>query len=307
MSLRRKIKRALKKAARAFKKVIEGVVDVVTTIVDAVVETVESIVAWIGSLIGLIVGLVLSIPIIGRIIQWIFQIVKEIIWRIVGIFDFVLALIGILPLKRMSICTIVLRDADGHMATRTEIQQCLDNLITVFKEEANVKVLPSIPFRKGAYSSFSKPELSSENSRGWIHFRDSDSDADILDVDCDAGAAKEDLLLTGSKFELLANTMCFYGNLRRLIGYGAPLVVFIVRRIDGKLGCSLGPLVDYITVSGAGIRRDQSIITHECGHACGLWHQDDNGNLMFPNVGRGTNLKRWQVAILRNSRHVTYF
>ena len=70
----------------------------------------------------------------------------------------------------------------------------------------------------------------------------------------------------------------------------------------GKLaGCSLGPLTDYVTV-----RADQPVcLAHELGHACSLLHTQAAANLMNPTCG-GVHLSRWQVAVLRASRHVTY-
>ena len=310
MGLWSKVKKVAKKAAKAVKKVLEVVVDIATTIVNAVVETLEStVIAWVGGLIGAIIGGILTIPYFGRFINWILQIIKTIIWRLVGIVDFGLSLIGILPEKKMRICVIALKDSIDYFATEAEILNNLDNLIQVFKDEANVRVVSSAPFQYNTpFSSVGSSTAS------WIHFKKNESSVSALDVSCNSKAAKEDIGLTGGVLQSTILEECFYGNFRRLIGYGAPLVVFVLRKVEGKLGCSLGPLVDYVTTSGDGIKRDISLIAHECGHACGLAHCGDfssgcdegnKNNLMYPNAGRNTKLNRWQVAVLRNSRHVT--
>ena len=51
--------------------------------------------------IGFVVNLILSIPIIGGIIRTILNWITEIIWRIVGLIDFVGSLIGIRLRKKM--------------------------------------------------------------------------------------------------------------------------------------------------------------------------------------------------------------
>jgi len=80
-------------------------------------------------------------------------------------------------------------------------------------------------------------------------------------------------------------------------------------------GCSLGPLTDYVLVEFTGAATDtaagqpansSSILPHEMGHACNLWHVSPS-NLMQPDNPRATNLSWWQIALIRASRHVTYF
>ncbi|MEZ4810748.1 MAG: hypothetical protein R2819_10340 [Allomuricauda sp.] len=307
-----KVKNAAKKVGKAVKKVVETVADAVTTVVNAVVETVESVVSWIGSAIGFVIGLIRSIPYVGAIIRWIMEVVKEIIWRVglwgLGILDFLLSLIGITPEKKLRICVVVLRlpsDKPGKLdpTVTNNILTNLNNLITVYKNEANIRIVPTGPF------NYSTPfnDLPTADP-DWIHFRDDASASDILDVRCNGGAAKDDIKKAGSKLELIANTTCFYSIFRRLVGYGAPITIFVVRSFtDGKLGCSLGPLSDYVTTSRPGVSADPLQIAHEISHSCGLWHLDDKSNIAYPSNGRGTDMRRWQIAIVRNSRHVSYF
>jgi predicted Zn-dependent protease len=60
------------------------------------------------------------------------------------------------------------------------------------------------------------------------------------------------------------------------------------------------------TLPGAPQDGAESILPHEMGHACNLWHVDPS-NLMQPFDPRTTNLSWWQILLLRASRHVTYF
>ena len=43
------------------------------------------------------------------------------------------------------------------------------------------------------------------------------------------------------------------------------------------------------------------------GHSCMLLHRSDGGNLLHPSWPRGAELTRWQRAVLRASRPVTFF
>jgi hypothetical protein len=126
--------------------------------------------------------------------------------------------------------------------------------------------------------------------------------AAALDVDCGARSWRQDLGEAGRYFrttraEALRGASSPAGG---VTGYGGPVAVFVVRDIAGKAGCSMGPLSDYVTVD----RVRGALIAHELGHACGLWHTKADGNLMLPAANR-EELTRTQVAVFRNSRHVT--
>jgi hypothetical protein len=93
-----------------------------------------------------------------------------------------------------------------------------------------------------------------------------------------------------------------------LLGYGAPITVFIVEEVQGDdVGCSPGPAGNYVVVDLDGIRENPSwTLAHELGHACSLLHLGAGDSLMRhdPN-GRRDYLKRWQKVLARASRHVT--
>jgi hypothetical protein len=89
-------------------------------------------------------------------------------------------------------------------------------------------------------------------------------------------------------------------------GSGAPITVFVVRDVLGKAGCSLGPLVDHVTVDRSALTDPRlRVLAHELGHACGLPHSSAAGNLMLPSR-MGDRLQPWQIGVFRSSRHVTY-
>ena len=106
--------------------------------------------------------------------------------------------------------------------------------------------------------------------------------------------------------EVLNRTIKLPELLLTLVGYGAPLTVFVVRSMSTHNGCSLGPAADYVTVEAKTLRGTRRLLAHEVAHACGLWHTKNPANLMFPR-GPGEELTHMQAAVLRTSRHVTHF
>jgi hypothetical protein len=124
------------------------------------------------------------------------------------------------------------------------------------------------------------------------------------------------------------SSYCFYGAWRRILGYGAPVTIFVVRDVDRDAatgdstdGCSLW-ITNYVTIeAGIAFPSALRVAAHELGHVCNLWHlcvDDDVKNLMadggtcsptsstFPDFV-DPYLDDWQVLLLRASRHVTYF
>ena len=101
----------------------------------------------------------------------------------------------------------------------------------------------------------------------------------------------------------------------RLAVVGDPVTVIVVRSIAGRAtGCSLGMTTDWVVVE-AGLfdpasrpGYDETVLTHELGHALNLPHHRDPANLMCgisspPDGIRGTSLLRWQTAVLQANRH----
>jgi hypothetical protein len=276
--------------------------DVVTTVVNAVLETVESILGWLLSALAFVVDLIFSIPFVGRVLRWIWNVVLAIVWGLVGLGDAVLGLIGIRPEKKLRICVLVLRDEKGPVAQTADVVRELQTAVDIYHDQANVRLMPSAPFQ---YDSGFAPARTVTND--WVTVMPDPASAGMLDVDCNEAAFGEDVSTKGSEIELTSSSRCFYGNFRRLTGYGAPVVVLIVRSVkdppgSSRLGCSLGPLSDYVTIEGS----NPLCIAHELGHSCNLWHVDEAANLMNPMCGR-RQLDWWQVLIVRDSRHVSYF
>lgn len=110
----------------------------------------------------------------------------------------------------------------------------------------------------------------------------------------------------GEAGEYFAKNTAGWGWLR--MNFQFPITIFIVRDITGKIGCSLGPLTDYVTLSVKGVA-SKSTMAHELGHCCGLLHRNDTiDNLMYPDKTRTDNkITGWQKYVVRTSRHCTFW
>lgn len=211
-----------------------------------------------------------------------FNVLKEAGNRLLSAPDSAAYLLGVRPYKKLRLRVVILRDEAGHpLATEAEVWPSIREAARIFAQTARVRVVPTQPA---------------------IVILPAAAPTVALNVHCDDGAWQDDLGTGGAYFRrVLATTQA-----GKYLGYGAPVTVFIVRDISLKGGCSLGPLVDYVTLEAGMLgRAGYRILAHEVGHACGLWHAKDKPNLMFP-IGPGDSLAPWQAAVIRNSRHATF-
>ncbi len=245
-----------------------------------VTRVVCEVVNVVLDVLGGILGLVFAIPILGRLIRQIWNTVLDIFWRIVGLIGALLDWLGVDWEKKYRVCIIILSKQGKPLTNEAALAPTIQSAQAIWKSAANVKLIVE------AVHEVIKTDERERN----------------LKVECDFGAWTDDLLLTGSNFELYGNTYCFDGAGRRLIGWASPVVVFVVEEVVGKRGCSLGPFADYVTIEAA----NPGCLAHELGHATyPWWHHSDPMNLMHSRCG-GTQLKEWQRILVRNSRHITY-
>jgi hypothetical protein len=185
--------------------------------------------------------------------------------------------------KKLRLRVAVLLDERGRpVASEEDVTPALAEAARVLWEQAAVELLPV--------------------DGRWVETLTEPAPAAALDSPCAEGSWRADFGEGGAFFRRrLART-----QRGRLTGSAAPLTAFVVRDVLGRAGCSLGPLVDYVTVDLGALRgRTKRVLAHELGHACGLPHSSEEGNLMLPRR-MGERLRTWQVAVFRNSRHVTY-
>jgi hypothetical protein len=281
-------------------KFVHAIVNFLTTVLGAILDTIESTVGIILDALGFVVGLLEAIPVVGRIIGQLVSGAHFLIATVLSIPDFLLGLIGIRPEKKLRLMVIVQADENGSAVTSAAaVRPFVQYLIDTFYDQANVRVIPAKPF---AYTSAFADKPTADDS--YVTVLTEKSEPGTLDVRSDLDSWTADLGVTGAGFQWKMIRHNFFGNGRRLIGLGAPVCAFAVRKFhDNHTGSSLGPLTDYVMMDFAG---QTQVLAHETGHACNLWHVSDPANLMIPHNPHGRELGNVQRALVRASRHVTY-
>lgn len=212
----------------------------------------------------------------------IFNLLKEAMNRLFKLPELLLTLAGFRFTKKLRLRVVILRDERGlPLAGDAEVRPAFDETRRIMARMAGVTVEPA------GWQVVTAPHAAPRQA---------------LDVRCTDGAWQDDLTEAGGFFRSLMATT----TAGTLIGYGAPVTVFIVRSMSTHNGCSLGPAADYVTVEAKTLKSTRRLLAHEVAHACGLWHSQKPNNLMIPK-GPGEELTGWQAAVLRTSRHVTYY
>jgi hypothetical protein len=200
--------------------------------------------------------------------------------RLVGIPELAGSLAGSRRPKRLRVRVAILRDEQGRpVATPAEVEPSFAEAGRILRERLAIELLPA---GSPLVTTLAAPAPTA-----------------ALDSPCARGSWQADFGPGGDFFRRHAERSPATGS-------GAPITVFVVRDVLGKAGCSLGPLVDHVTVDRSALTEARlRVLAHELGHACGLPHSSAAENLMLPSR-MGDRLQPWQVAVFRSSRHVTY-
>ncbi len=258
---------------------------VAVTIGKWVTRIVCELVGAILDAVAFVVNLILSIPIIGGIIRTILNWATELVWRIVGLGDFLLSWAGVRPRKKMYCGVIVPPNMTSTPPiTDANIQRQMDAAVQFFDQTCNIELI---------VTGICRTNVSAPN--------------DSLVIECGPGGFFGDWWLSGSYFEFAMATCKFEDGFRRVIGLGAEIVVFIVDNVTPTFnGCSFASTHNYVVIEAK--PGDQPFVAaHEIGHACWLPHDGGPSNLMNGTTPVSTPvLTDVQIAAVRASKHCVY-
>jgi hypothetical protein len=235
-------------------------------------------ISWIGKAFKKVVGFFRKV---GRGL-------RELFFRALDILGFVGDLIGIRPQKYLKLKVyILLNQNSAPVQQKKEVKRWLTETIKIFEDRANVQVY------KGDEDNF-------------IDVTFPEAPTYALNPECGffvgfGEAADYYESYIDNNYGVDAS---FWGQLKNWLGYGEGIFVFIVVDIPGKNGCAFPFYHDFCVV----IREPMTTtMTHEIGHMCGVPDSGRRHNLMNSNRDdMESRLTRWQIAVLRNSKYVTY-
>lgn len=263
--------------------VVRIVTWVVITVGKWVARIVCEVVNFVLDVLGFIVELILSIPIIGAFIRMILNWVTEIVWRLVGLVDFIASLAGFRPRKKMYFGVIV--PPITPIGSDADIMRQVDAAIRFYDTTCNINMI----FTGICHTQISPPRQP-------------------LNVACNAEGFADDFGFVGSYFEFTSATCKFTDSFRRVIGLGAEIIIFVVQDVTPTFnGCSFASTHNWVLIEAQ--PSDQALTAaHEIGHACWLDHHGNPTNLMFQSTPSGTaTLDNFQIALVRWSKHCVYF
>jgi hypothetical protein len=233
--------------------------DIVVTLIDGLIIILEGIgLGYILNGVGAFIELIFSIPYVGRFLRWIWSLAMTLVSAMLSALDIFGYFLGIRPQKKLRVCGIILIDEAGNrVAQVADVLVEINRAIDLYFRETNIRIMKSAPWQFS--TGFMRP---AEADESWLETYSPMNPAGMLDTSCAAGHL-EDLGVVGSERQLVSLSRCAWGNWRRVLGFGAPVVIFVVRTIGavapatptagtfiaGTAGCGLGPFADYVTLA----------------------------------------------------------
>jgi hypothetical protein len=230
---------------------------------------------------------------IKKTVKKVVRVLKELPQRTTGLFDFITSLLGWTPRKYLRLQVYVLTENGKPIASLATVDGWLAKTKTLFKDLLNIEIVAPQP------------------RVGQITVVDPSTDA-LTVAGCGLGNFFSD---ASDWFD--DHCRYAYGSgwspTLDATGAGEPVYCFVIKAISsGEDGCSFALLHDYSVIDAT---PKVTSMAHEIGHLLwlaplGLHHDSPKDNLMASGTIRDesrSTLTRWQIAVARNSRYVTYW
>jgi hypothetical protein len=253
----------------------------------AVIRAIGTGIGFIFDVVAFVVHLVLCIPVLGGILRTVLNWATELVWRVIGLIDFLLSLAGVRWTQKMRIGLLIPKNGGTPVSTEAAMMPLIDKAKDVFRRDAGIEVV----YAGSSDSPFDAP-------------------SSALNTSCGASGFFGDWWIAGSFRELASAIGKFKGGWRRVIGYGGEFIVMPIVNVEPDTateltdGCSFGSTHNYVLVEPTS---PAARAAHEIGHSCWLMHSDDTANVMWPSdLAADPTLTNWQASVVRWSKHVTY-
>jgi hypothetical protein len=226
---------------------------------------------------------------VKAVVRVVVRIVVAFVMAAINVFDLLLGFFN-WPRKKLTVHIVVLSKLTDARKQQVagELQLSIDTAKRILSDRFNVALRPYAADYVQWFEGAVPPEALTPSC-------------------CGADLFGEEFITTGEFYA--RNTA---GWVAAPISLRFPVTVFIVDDMKCGDGCSNGPLSDWVVVTTRALNYPNflvpnSVIVHEVGHACTLWHSGSASNLMYKKPERGDDTKWFQSNLLRSSRHVTYW
>ena len=267
--------------------VVKVVRVIVVTVGKWVPRIVCEVISFAWDLVAVFVGLILSIPILGGIVRTVLNWGTELVWRFFGLIDFGLGLAGVRPRKLMYVGLMIPTNGGNPITTEAAMMPMITTAQRLYLQLCNIRMV----YMGACVATPGAPDSA-------------------LNVGCDERGFFSDWWLGGSWVEFASSRCAFEDGWRRIIGWGAQIIIIPVLDVtpdtatSATVGCSFASTHNHVVVEPGA---NAAVAAHEIGHACWLDHSNNPNNLMWPaNLSATPTLTPWQVSVIRWSKHCVY-
>jgi hypothetical protein len=225
-----------------------------------------------------------------RVVTNVVKAVVSVVRRIIKVLDLIGSLLGIQPRKRMMLRMLILKDERGQpVVDQKEVERWVDVAKSVLRDRCNIDLIP--------------PRLSDETARKNVEagLPTAFSFVAVLEPIPPVGA-----LSVPAEASSAWNGELDYFMRLAAADFAKPTVNgFVIRSVsNGGGGFAWGMITDIFVADPAS---KSTVIPHETGHLCWLFHRNSANNLMTPDrADMDSKLTRWQVSVIRSSKYAHY-